>query len=28
VLHLAGHAPWARLLQDAITAVRALPAPG
>ena len=28
VLHLAGHAPWAGLLLDAITTLRALPAPG
>jgi hypothetical protein len=28
VLHLAGHAPWAALLQQAITTLRALPAPG
>jgi hypothetical protein len=28
VLHLAEHAPWAPLLQQAITTLRALPAPG
>jgi hypothetical protein len=28
VLQLAGHAPWAPLLQQAITTLRALPAPG
>ena len=28
VLHLAGHAPWAGLLLQAITTLRALPAPG
>jgi hypothetical protein len=28
VLHLPGHAPWAGLLQEAITTLRALPAPG
>lgn len=28
VLHLAGHAPWAALLQQAITTLRALAAPG
>ena len=28
VLHLPGHAPWAGLLLDAITTLRALPAPG
>ena len=28
VLHLAGHAPWAALLQQAITTLRALSAPG
>jgi hypothetical protein len=27
-LHLAGHAPWAALLLDAITTLRVLPAPG
>ena len=28
VLHLSGHAPWAGLLLDAVTTLRALPAPG
>jgi hypothetical protein len=28
VLHLAGHASWAGLLLNAITTLRALPAPG
>lgn len=28
LLHLAGHAPWAGLLLDAITTLRTLPAPG
>ena len=28
VLHLSGHAPWAALLLDAVTALRARPAPG
>jgi DDE family transposase len=28
VLHLAGHAPWAALLLQAITTLRAQPAPG
>ena len=27
-LHLSSHAPWSRLLVDAVTALRALPAPG
>jgi hypothetical protein len=26
-LHLASHAPWVRILTDAVTALRALPAP-
>jgi hypothetical protein len=26
-LHLSSHAPWARLLTDAVTALRELPAP-